>query len=408
MADTSHQDMMERKILTVDDDMVTRLIVSTAFRGFACKIIEAGDGVEGLALADVELPDLILLDNEMPVMDGMEMLTRLKANAATRKIPVLMLTGNSRRETVTQIARMGVRDYVVKPFTAEQIVTRVRRIVELKAQSERAGLLVERAKRIVDMDTRRQQSARAKRSDEQLQILVVDDKPAVVELIQKGFAGTAWQVRHVTQPGEALEVCNRQMPDVMLISLSLPGGAGFTLFRMLRASPEAKGLPMFALSVQNAAAEQEQARQLGFSGIVTKPIDLAGLRRKIIHTLDLDTSQQYFQQKTKTLVVTLPVSFNQLVATEIAPHLREKVCEAVDNGLSTLVIDLSQLLAVDANVIKLGQDIVKLSAEFGLRCALIVAEGISGECAKFPETKDWVFARSFDKAIEELDGVGKA
>ncbi|MGO8678579.1 MAG: response regulator [Limisphaerales bacterium] len=400
--------MMERKILTVDDDMVTRLIVSTAFRGFACKIIEAGDGVEGLALADVELPDLILLDNEMPVMDGMEMLTRLKANAATRKIPVLMLTGNSRRETVTRIARMGVRDYVVKPFTAEQIVTRVRRIVELKAQSERAGLLVERAKRIVDMDTRRHQSARAKRSDEQLQILVVDDKPAVVELIQKGFARTAWQVRHVTQPGEALEVCNRQMPDVMLISLSLPGGAGFTLFRMLRASPEAKGLPMFALSVQNAAGEQEQARQLGFSGIVTKPIDLAGLRRKIIHTLDLDTSQQYFQQKTKTLVVTLPVSFNQLVATEIAPHLREKVCEAVDDGLSTLVIDLSQLLAVDANVIKLGQDIVKLSAEFGLRCALIVAEGISGECAKFPETKDWVFARSFDKAIEELDGVGKA
>jgi two-component system cell cycle response regulator len=126
--------MTEQKILTVDDDKVIRLVVSTAFRPFACKILEAADGVEGLALADRERPDLILLDNDMPVMDGTEMLTRLKANPETRNIPVLMLTANSRRDRVVRILRLGVKDYLVKPFTAERMLECVSRIIGLKAQ----------------------------------------------------------------------------------------------------------------------------------------------------------------------------------------------------------------------------------------------------------------------------------
>jgi len=337
--------MTEQKILTVDDDKVIRLLVCTAFRAFACKVFEAGDGVEGLALADREHPDLILLDNDMPVMNGTEMLSRLKASPVTRNIPVLMLTADSRHDSVMRILKMGVKDYLVKPFTAERILERARRIIELRPLGELA--------------------TGPKRSDDRIQILVVD-KPAISQLIVKGFAGTPWQVHGVTQPGEALEACKRTTPDVLLVSLSLPGGAGFTLFRMLRTTPETKALPILGLSVKTAVAEQAKAHHLGFNAVVSKPIDLATLRHEIVRVLALDTSQRYFQHQDDALILTLPAGFSQLVASEIAGHLREKVCDAVDAGLSRFVIDLSRLRAVEVSVIKLSREAIQLCSEFGL------------------------------------------
>lgn len=220
--------------------------------------------------------------------------------------------------------------------------------------------------------------------------------------MRKGFAGTSWQAQAVTQPDEALEACSRAMPDIALISLSLPGGTGFTLFRMLRATPETQALPLLALSVRTALEEQAEAQQLGFTAIVTKPIDLANLKHKIIRALGLDTSHLYFQQRNDTLVISLPASFNQLIAGEITAHLRDKVCEAVDAGLNRLVIDLSQLRAMDVVVLKLGLEVIQLCSEFGLRYALIGSEAVCGEHANFQETKDWKFARSFEEAIEGL------
>ncbi len=83
---------MRYKILTVDDSKTVRIIVKKAFKGYDCDILEAGNGVEGLAVAAKETPDLILLDVTMPVMDGVEMLTKLKADPALKGIPVMMLT----------------------------------------------------------------------------------------------------------------------------------------------------------------------------------------------------------------------------------------------------------------------------------------------------------------------------
>jgi two-component system cell cycle response regulator len=394
--------MTEQKILTVDDDKVTRLIVSTALRAFACRVLEAADGVEGLALANRERPDLILLDDDMPAMDGTEMLIRLKANPQTRDIPVLMLTANSRRDSVVRLLRLGVKDYLVKPITPERILERLGRVIRLDTPRERAGGALEGARPIIQTDAPGERATRSKRSDDRLQMLVVDDKPAILELIVKGLAGTSWQVQTASVPGEAFAACNQARPDVVLISLSLAGGAGFNLFRMLRAAAETKALPILALSVRTAVEEQTEAQQLGFDGIVTKPIDLASLRQEIIRALGLDTSHRYFQERSNTLLVSLPGHFDQSVSSEVTTRLREKVCEAVDAGLNRLVIDLSQLQAMNVIVLKLGLEVTQLCSEFGLRYAFVGSEAVSGECVNYQETKDWTFARSFEEAIQGL------
>jgi len=112
-----------------------RIIVRKTFKSYDCEILEAGNGVEGLALAAKAMPDLILLDVTMPVMDGVTMLTKLKADEALKAIPVIMLTAESGRENVLHIARLGVRDYLVKPFKDDQLIEKAGRVIALQKRA---------------------------------------------------------------------------------------------------------------------------------------------------------------------------------------------------------------------------------------------------------------------------------
>src|SRR5580704_17138919 len=123
---------MRNKILTVDDSKTGRIIVRKAFKAFDCEILEGGNGVEGLAVAAKDIPDIILLDITMPVMDGVEMLTKLKADPQLKGIPVMMLTAEGGRDHVLKIAKIGVRDYLVKPFREETLIEKTGRIIDLK------------------------------------------------------------------------------------------------------------------------------------------------------------------------------------------------------------------------------------------------------------------------------------
>ena len=127
---------MTLKLLTVDDSKTIRMIVKKAFKSYDCDLFEAENGVEGLAIAAKEKPDLIVLDITMPVMNGTEMLGKLKSEPGLKEIPVIMLTAESGKDNVMQIVKMGVKDYMVKPFKGEQLIERVQKFLELNPKKE--------------------------------------------------------------------------------------------------------------------------------------------------------------------------------------------------------------------------------------------------------------------------------
>jgi CheY-like chemotaxis protein len=126
---------MPPKILSVDDNPIICLLVTSSLRPYDCLVCEATDGEEGLAAADREKPDLIILDISMPVMDGIAMLTKLRQKVEYAQTPVIMLTAWSDQERVLQASELGVRDYLVKPFTKAQLVERAGRVVRLALKS---------------------------------------------------------------------------------------------------------------------------------------------------------------------------------------------------------------------------------------------------------------------------------
>ena len=105
---------MSLKILSVDDSKTIRMIVGRSLKNYDCTVCEAANGEEGLAAAAKELPDLIILDITMPVIDG-----------------GIMLTAESGAANVAHIAALGVQDYLVKPFKDEQLIEKISRLLPL-------------------------------------------------------------------------------------------------------------------------------------------------------------------------------------------------------------------------------------------------------------------------------------
>ncbi|MCZ7547142.1 MAG: response regulator [Anaerolineae bacterium] len=123
------------KLLLIDDDdgvyKVTRLILERA--GY--DVLWARDGVEAISmLASPDLPDLILCDLMMPRMDGREVLIAIRQDPRLRHLPVLMLTAHRDAENLEFARDMKAVGYIVKPFRAGDLISRVRRFVEPGAE----------------------------------------------------------------------------------------------------------------------------------------------------------------------------------------------------------------------------------------------------------------------------------
>jgi sigma-B regulation protein RsbU (phosphoserine phosphatase) len=133
----------QKLILIVDDTPTNIGVISGALKdSYKTKI--ATNGQKALALAGAEeKPDLILLDILMPEMDGYEVCTRLKADPATRDIPVIFLTGQTGAEDETRGFEVGAVDYVHKPFSPAVVKARVRSHIQLReAREELAAQLL--------------------------------------------------------------------------------------------------------------------------------------------------------------------------------------------------------------------------------------------------------------------------
>ena len=115
--------------MVVDDEEDLIEIVQTHLQEAGYRVISASSGRDGLAAAQRFKPDLIILDIAMPGMDGLEMLERLRGTPGLATTPVLMLTARGRTENIFESERLRVVDFLIKPFTYDELVNAVRKAV---------------------------------------------------------------------------------------------------------------------------------------------------------------------------------------------------------------------------------------------------------------------------------------
>jgi len=120
----------KKKVLVIDDQLEIRELVDVTLRGTEFDILKASGGKEGIQIAKEQNPDLILLDIMMPVYDGYMTCKILKRNTRTKNIPVIFLTAKKTKEDIKEALKTGGSDYIVKPFSPSELLTRLRRIGE--------------------------------------------------------------------------------------------------------------------------------------------------------------------------------------------------------------------------------------------------------------------------------------
>jgi CheY-like chemotaxis protein len=122
---------MKPKILTVDDSQTIRSIIKKILSGYQCDIIEASDGLQGLTIAKKEAPHLIILDIDMPGMNGLELLMHLRNDDRFMRTPVFMLTSKSKAENIRVAVELGIAAFIAKPFKRELFVAKVQKVLSL-------------------------------------------------------------------------------------------------------------------------------------------------------------------------------------------------------------------------------------------------------------------------------------
>jgi DNA-binding response OmpR family regulator len=116
------------KILVAEDERDIRELINFTLRLNGYEVVSASDGEEALELALKEYPDLVLLDIRMPRLNGYEVCKLIKGNEATKHIPVVFLTAKGQENEVELGMKAGATDYILKPFSPDQLVERLEKL----------------------------------------------------------------------------------------------------------------------------------------------------------------------------------------------------------------------------------------------------------------------------------------
>lgn len=120
-------------ILIADDDPLLVAILRRYLQPIGSDVVSVADGVSALAFIEREAPDIVVLDSMMPGMSGGEVLLRLKAQGLLDRLKVVVLTALSQEEHVLSALRLGAADFIAKPFSPDELVLRIRRLLMTRA-----------------------------------------------------------------------------------------------------------------------------------------------------------------------------------------------------------------------------------------------------------------------------------
>jgi CheY-like chemotaxis protein len=128
--DAIHVVGINMKILVVEDDRATRLIVKRVAQSCAETVLEAENGLDALAIIEKEDPDLLITDLHLPLFDGFELVTTVRASTQNQNLPVICVSSINTRSDIERLPALRIDDYLLKPIIPAQLKERIKRVLQ--------------------------------------------------------------------------------------------------------------------------------------------------------------------------------------------------------------------------------------------------------------------------------------
>jgi len=246
-----------KRVIHVDDVNVSLASVKSRISKLY-DVFSANSSIKMYELLEKIMPDLILLDADMPDVDGYETIKGLKANNRFAHIPVVFLTSRSDRASVVKGLSFGAADYIFKPVQTEKLIETLDGILNPKEDK---------------------QSIKGDISNKP-GVLAVDDVASMLRAIQYALKDR-YNVYLLSKPEGVPNFLKTEAPDLILLDYLMPTMSGFDLISIIKTIPEHKDTPIIILTTEGTQDHVKEAIKLGASDFIVKPFQPKELNDKV-------------------------------------------------------------------------------------------------------------------------------
>ena len=387
------------RILVVDDvsDNI-HVIMSILSDSYTIATVTSGEQALGLA-KHYSLPDLILLDLQMPVMDGYEVLSRLKIRPETCDIPVIFMIASSDVVDETKGLNMGAVEYITKPVNPELLKLRITTQLELRRLRSYRRCIVN------DSDNKTPQ--------EQPSILIVDDISSKIQALITALS-YEYRIMVVCNGAKAIDIVQGETPpDLILLDILMPDMDGYEVCRRIKTSETGYNIPILFLSALGETVDKIRGFSIGAADYITKPFDIDEVCARIRIHLELSRYRCHLEEAVKQATSELELKNAELLklsrAVEQSPNsimitdLKARI-EYVNEAFVTHTgFSREEILGKTPRILQSGK--MPLSVYDELKATLAKGQAWHGEFINRRKDGTEIIESTIIAPIRQTDGV---
>ena len=331
---------MTARILVVDDILANVRLLEAKLSAEYFEVVTAMNGVDALEAVQRAKPDIVLLDVMMPGIDGIEVCKRIKADATTQHIPIIMVTALDQLEDRVRGLEAGADDFLTKPVNDVSLFCRIKSLVRLKMLSDELraravsgasmGLVVQNA---IPIDTRPGN------------ILVVDSRASFIDRVRIALTGKH-KISAVIDPQEAIpSIIESSMPyELVIVNLDAEQFDGLRLCSQLKSLEQTRQIPILIVVAPDDEQRLMRALDMGVNDYLIRPID----RQELLARVNTQVRRARYAEQ---LRISVQTSIEMAVTDALTglynrrymeTHLSHLVEHSINRGkpLSALAIDV--------------------------------------------------------------------
>jgi DNA-binding response OmpR family regulator len=256
---TSEAPAQQAKVLVIDDSPTFRESIRTVLANAGYDVITAGSGEEGLSVATIIRPVAIVVDGQLPGMEGATLIRHIRLDPALRRTPCLLLSGSDERGAELRALDAGADAFVSKGEDVEVVLARLQAMIRATAATDESTTGLVRSKRI----------------------LAVDDSPTYLHEISSALHGEGYDVVLARSGEEALELLAVQPVDCILLDLMMPGLSGTETCQRIKAAPFTRDIPLIMVTAQQERDTMLDALGGGADDYISKSAELDVLKARL-------------------------------------------------------------------------------------------------------------------------------
>ena len=343
MADDSKENAINEyqpKILVVDDEPKNVKLLAAMLSRYRFEVLTAYNGQEAIDITRQKLPDIILLDIMMPVMNGYQVVEKLKSDPLTERIPIVLITALDGEEVKLKGQELGAEEILKKPVDITELIVRINTMLRLKQYKEQLSI----RKKSEEVFSIKQILAKERLLQDCPQILLVEDHPNDVKIIQALLHEQNYRILVAEDGASAIRISQSQPIDLILLDIMLPDINGFQICKQLKENDATHDIPIIITTSLNDQENRIEGIKAECEDFLTKPINGSELRAKmelfIKKKKRLDDLQKHYQKMLNSATNDGLTGLNNQLHFKRSLELEIKRAHRHSHCLSLIMVDL--------------------------------------------------------------------